>query len=348
MDDHPHEPIIAGIAGLGRAGWGIHVPALESLATHYRVAAVQDPDPARQAEAAGRLACRTYADFPDLLADPEVELVVVASPSHRHAEMSIAALEAGKHVLVEKPFATSLQEADAMIAAAERAGRTLTCGHNLRYAADFLKVREVIASGKLGQILVIRITSHGFGRRWDWQTLREFGGGLLNNNGSHLIDLALLLLGDGEADVSCQMVRTPLCSGDAEDHVKATLRAPGAPVIEVEVTSACAYPQEKWLIMGTQGGLAGSAAQLRWKCIDPRLLPPRPVSREPTPDRSYNSEPLPWVEEVCDLSKEPGGATHRRLYLDLYATLRQGAPLAITGASLRRQIAVLERCRHLS
>ncbi len=111
---------------------------------------------------------------------------------------------------------------------------------------------------------------------------------------------------------------------------------------------ACAYPQERWLVMGTQGGLAGTHTQLHWKYIHPELLPPRPVSREPTPDRSYNQEELPWIEESCDLSGERRRASNIRLYNGLYATLREGAPLAITPESIQRQMAVMEKCRELS
>jgi hypothetical protein len=70
------------------------------------------------------------------------------------------------------------------------------------------------------------------------------------------------------------------------------------------------------------------------------------VSRQPTPDRSYNSEKLPWREETCDLGADPSWG-YERVFLDLYASLRQGKPLAITPESVRRQVAMLERCRAL-
>ena len=82
--------------------------------------------------------------------------------------------------------------------------------------------------------------------------------------------------------------------------------------------------------------------------VDPALLPARPVSTDPTPDRSYNREELAWVEETCDLSKEVYTDSNKRLYADLYRTLREGAPLAVTPQSIARQIAVLDRCRQLS
>ncbi|HLZ09323.1 MAG TPA: gfo/Idh/MocA family oxidoreductase, partial [Chloroflexota bacterium] len=132
---------------------------------------------------------------------------------------------------------------------------------------------------------------------------------------------------------------------DAEDHVKVILQIAGGPLADLEFSNACAYPQDPWLVMGTQGGLAGSHAQLRRRYVDPRLLPARPLSREPTPGREYNREELPWVEETADLSHEGHRASNKRLYHDLYATLRQGAPLQITPESIRRQIAVLEKCR---
>ena len=348
MNGRPDGPIAVGIAGLGRSGWRIHVPTLEALPDAYRIAAVSDPSAERRGEAEQRLGCPAHADFQSMLADDRIELVVLATPSHLHADQASEAMRAGKHVIVEKPFAPDLASADRMLAAARETGRVLTGSQNYRYVGDFLKIREVVESGKLGRILSIRIAWHWFRRRWDWQTLKEFGGGSLNNDGSHVIDQALLFLGEAEPEVFCHMERTPLNSGDADDHVKVILRAPGAPFIDMEFSNACAYPQDMWLVMGTQGGLTGTHTQLRWRYVDPALLPARPVSREPTPDRSYNREELPWVEETSDLSREDHTASNKRLYGDLHRGLRQGAPLAVTAASIRRQIAVLERCRELS
>jgi predicted dehydrogenase len=341
-------PVRVGIAGLGRSGWGLHVPTLEALPGSYRIVAVHDPDPGRRSEAQARLGCRVHDGLAELLGDDGVELAVLATPSQLHADQAVAALGAGKHVLVEKPFAADAAGAERMIAAARRADRLLTGSQNMRYAGDFLKVREVIASGKLGRILLVRIAWHWFRRRWDWQTLKAFGGGSLNNDGSHVVDQALLLFGDAEPQLFCRMDRTPLTAGDAEDHVKVVLSAPGAPTIDLEFTNANAYPQPRWLVMGTQGGLTGSGEQLRWRYVDPALLPARAVSTEPTPDRSYNREELAWVEETCDLSKEVYTDSNKRLYADLYRTLREGAPLAVTPGSIARQIALLDRCRQLS
>lgn len=347
-DEKATRAIGVGIAGLGRSGWGIHVPSLEALPAQYRIVAVHDPKAERVAEAEARLGCRGYDDLSALLQDDAVELAVIAIPSHLHADAAVEALRAGKHVLVEKPFAADLADADRMIAAARETDRVLTGSQNYRYMADFLTIREVIASGKLGRILQVRVAWHWFRRRWDWQTMKAYGGGSLNNDGSHVVDQALLLLGDGQPEIFCHMERSGLSSGDAEDHVKVLLQARDAPLIDMEFSNACAYAQDMWLVMGTNGTLTGSHAGLRWKYIDPRLLPARPVSHDPTPDRSYNREELPWVEEIIDLSKERHIDSNKRLYLDLYATVREHQPLAITAESIRRQLAVLQRCRELS
>ena len=345
MKDSTDTPIRVGIAGLGRTGWRNHAFSLEYLKDKFKIVAVADPSPARQAEAAERFGCRAYGDFDSLVSGKDVEVMVVATPNLLHREQSIKALEAGMHVVCEKPFCPTVADADAMFESARKVGRVLIVFQSRRYALDFLKVRQVRQSGKLGRIVLIRIASHAFTRRWDWQTLKKCGGGLLGNYGAHYIDQALLLMGHTDPDVFCHMEHL-LASGDAEDHVKVILRAEGAPMIDVEISSACAYPQAQWLVMGTSGGLTGSAKELRWKYVDLDLLPPRPVDTAPTPDRSYNREDLPWQEETWR-APESGPPMAAPFYLDLYETLRHGAPLAVTPESVRRQLVVLEKCRKL-
>ncbi len=188
--------INVGIAGLGRTGWNNHANACAHLPEQFRVVAVCDPDPARQAEAIERFDCLAYSSYEEIVADKAVELMVVATPSNLHAEQTIAAMRARQHVIVEKPMASDLAGADAMLAAAKETGQILTVHQNLRYAADFVKVREVIASGVLGRIIEVRIHNGGFDRRWDWQTMKRYGGGMLNNSGPHFVDMGMLLIDD--------------------------------------------------------------------------------------------------------------------------------------------------------
>ena len=290
------------------------------------------------------MGCRAHPDFAALLDDRDVELVVIATPSHVHAAQAMEALSRGKHVVCEKPMALSAADADRMIEAAERGSRLLTVFHNMRYWPDFLKVREVIGSGKLGRIVQIKLTMHRFTRRWDWQTVREFGGGALFNAGAHLVDLALQLFGPAEPHVTADLQHA-LSSGDAEDHAKILLRAPDAPTIEVEISNACAYPQDAWHVMGTAGGLRGTSQSLQWKWLDMSSLPQRPLDRSTAAaERRFNREALHWQEESWSKTGEES-PDYASFYDDLFSALRRGDAPAITPQSVRRTLSVLEKCR---
>ncbi len=339
-------PIKTGIAGLGRSGWGIHYNALKNLTDKYEIAAVFDTDPARLAESAQEIGCKAYDDYDKMLADDNIELVIVATPNHLHAECSIKALEAGKDAVCEKPMAVDSTEADKMIEAARRTGNMLTIFQNRRYEADFQKIREVVNSGVLGRIVEIKISAQKFGRRWDWQTLKKYGGGDLSNNGPHKLDQALDLLGDVEPEVWCHLDNA-LSLGDAEDHVKVILRTPDGKIVDMELTSACAYPQDKWNIMGTQGGLRHGPNGLEWKYIDPAELLEREVDETPTTDRSYNREELNWKEDKWE-GPEVKKSIAEEFYHELFETIRKGAPLRIDPVVVRRQIAIIEECKRQS
>lgn len=337
------DAVRVGIVGLGRSGWSNHATTLPKL-PGYVVTAVADAVAERRAEAERTLGCTAHADYHDLLAAPDVELVVVSTPSHTHADIATAALNAGKHVLVEKPMAASLEQVDRMIAAARGSGRILTVFQNRRLDPDFLKVQEILNSGVLGPIHLVKMGRHGYQRRSDWQTLRKLGGGQLNNWGAHVIDQALLLLGGEYSDLFADLQHT-VSAGDAEDHVKVLLKGRGL-VIDVEITTACAYPVPDWLIMGRYGTLTGSTSRLEWKYYDPAALPTLVADEGPAPDRSYGkAEQIPWQTETAEVR---GGGITAEYYARLRATLREGAPLFVTPESARRQIALFDEIRRKS
>lgn len=340
------DPIRVGIAGLGRSGWDIHARLLEPMGDQYQVVAVVDDDAERRAEAVERFGCQAYVQYQALLADPNVELVVVSLPSHLHMSASVEALSAGKHVVCEKPMATTLAEADRMIETARETGRILTIFQQRRYNPDFVKVREVIDSGVLGRIVQIRLTESRFSRRWDWQTLQKFGGGTLNNTGPHFLDQALQLFGPKQPEVFCGLDRA-LTLGDADDHLKLVLKAEGQPIVDIEISSCDVFPPPTWHVLGTRGGLTGSTRQLRWRWVVDDEMPPRELDLRPTPNRSYNRDELTWHEDEWEATGDNAEA-YRNFYRDLYATLREGKPLAITPESVRRVMWLTDEAHRLS
>jgi predicted dehydrogenase len=333
-----------GIAGLGRSGWNIHAKTLLPLKDKFQIVAVADSSAERVAEAVAACQCRAYENVDGLLNDEEIDLLVVATPNHLHTQHAIGALQRGKHVVCEKPFAVSTADADRTIDVGRQTGRIVAPFHNRRYEAHLQQVCRVIASGVLGEVLQIRITWHSFGRRWDWQTLKEFGGGSLNNNGSHLLDHALQVFGEGEPSIFADVRHTSMTSGDADDHLKVVLYGKGHPTVDCELTNAAAYIQDRWHIMGTSGGLRGTTDKLEWKWVDFAKMPPRPVERTPPSGRSYNSEKLDWKTETWTAPADlPPVAA--QFYKDLFETIRNDKPLVITPQSIRRLIRVIEECQ---
>lgn len=334
--------IRVGIAGLGRSGWGIHA---NGLAEHdgYQVTAVADPVAERQDEAKTRFGCTAYAEPERMLQDPDVDVVVVATPSHTHVPLTLAALAAGKHVVVEKPMAESVEDMDKMIAAAKQAGKILTCYQPRRLDADFLAIQEIIASGRLGQILLVRKGIYGFNRRADWQMLRKFGGGELSNTGPHPIDQVLQLVGPGPYELFADLKHT-VSAGDAEDHVRLTIKSPQGTVADIEVSRSWAFPQPDWLIVGTLGGLEGGRKGIHVKWLDPSTLGEISVDEGPAAGRKYGTgEELQWLEET--VTPERVQAPVQGFYDKLRATILDGAPLFVTPESIRPQIELITRAR---
>ena len=346
-------PIKIGVAGLGRSGWNIHAKALHQL-PEFEVVAAMDFDAERRKEAETEMGARTYDNYDALIADADVEAVVVATPNFLHCEHIIGALDAGKHAICEKPFGTTSDEADAMIEAAKRNDKLVVPFQNRRYEAHFQKVQEILDSGVLGEIHLIRLCVHSFSRRWDWQTLREFSGGQLTNWGPHVVDHALQLL-KLDADTMPEMwvdMRNVLSSGDADDHIELMLRAPGGednngPLVQIEISAAMAYPQDRWEIGGKSGCLKGTPNHLDWKWVDWSAHPERPVERTPTPGRSYNREPLDWQTGEWNREGQPDSELTDAFYRNFARSVREGAPLDITPQSVRQQIAVIERAKEL-
>tara|TARA_Y100000589_G_scaffold314849_1_gene337708 strand:+ start:3153 stop:4226 length:1074 start_codon:yes stop_codon:yes gene_type:complete len=339
-------PIRVGIAGLGRSGWNIHAKAIAKMSGQFTITAVADPDASRCAEAQGRFGCRTYRDVHDLFVDPVVDLMVIASPNHLHMEHTLAALRAGKHVLCEKPMAIDVADADAMIDTADAMGRHLWVFHNRRFEPHFRKLQQIIASGDLGDIVHVRTAVHNFTRRWDWQTLRQYGGGMLSNIGSHLLDLMLELFPIEPVEIFTHLDRV-LTLGDAEDHCVVMLKPNRGPLLHLEISNAGAFEQDLWLIMGSQGTLRGNPNQMDWKIADFSQLPNRELQPQTTAQRVYPHDDVHWQLHhwTCPEGQNNSPYTHQQFYLDIFNTLKQGAQPNVSVQSVRRLVNVLAQCR---
>lgn len=339
------------IIGQGRSGRDIHGAHLSRDTGRYRIAAVVDPLPERRERAEREYGCETYADYTALLDRRDIDLVVNAAPSKFHVPVSLALLQAGFHVLCEKPLASAAADVDRLVAAAEQGGRTLAIFQQSRYAPYFSRVREVIRSGALGEIVQINIAFNGFSRRYDWQTLTSEMGGSLLNTGPHPLDQALQLFGtDIMPAVTCIM-RNANSYGDAEDHVLLLLTGEGRPIIHLEISSCCRYPSYTYNVYGARGGLKGDTQRLEWETYDPASAPQLQLTRVPLekPDGTpaYCSDSLTWTKQEWTAPSGDGlfETMAQAYYAMLHRTLTEGAPLEVTPAQVRQQIAVIEECQ---
>jgi predicted dehydrogenase len=332
-----NKAVKVGVIGLGRAGWNIHVERMRGD-ERFQITAVSDLQQARLQEAHDEFGCELFTDYKQLLKNADCELVVVASQSVDHGPQSVAALKSGRHVIVEKPMAMSTGEADKMIRAANAADKKLFVHQNYRYNPDVRHIQEVIKSGILGRVFEIRIRALSFARRNDWQTLQKYGGGNLNNTCPHYIDAALLLL---DSPVKRHFTDLQLTTdvGDADDHAKILLKGENGRVIDLEVSTSCAFKEPKWTLLGTAGTLRSDGATSELKYFDPKKAARLKVNEAPPEGRKYGSgDVLPWQEETRPSVAE----VTTDFYDNVFAVLRNRKKMDITPEQVREVIRIIE------
>lgn len=191
--------------------------------------------------------------FDEILDDSSIDLVIVNTPDGTHYDLTLKALGAGKHVVVEKPFTQSLRQADELISLARSRGRVLSVFHNRRWDGDFLTVRNILAGGVLGRL--VEYESH-IDRyrpqivRQSWKEQAGSGAGLVWNLGSHLIDQALVLFGTPEAVSATTAILRE--GGEVDDWFSLRLHYPS---IQVSLNSSylASSPRPRFLLFGEAG-----------------------------------------------------------------------------------------------
>lgn len=239
--------IRVGLIGYGLAAASFHAPLIGAV-PGMRLASVVT---SRGADVARDWPGSTVvADAATLFADSAIDLVVIATPDHLHAPLAQAALDAGKHVVIDKPFVTDPADGAALIALARARGLMLSAFHNRRWDSDFRTVQRVLADGALGEIALAEL-------RWDrfrpaikpgWRETE--GAGLLNDLGPHLLDQALQLFGTPEA-VSADLA-TQRADAATEDYFEVTLIYGQRRVI-VSAATLLAQPRPRFALHGTGG-----------------------------------------------------------------------------------------------
>jgi predicted dehydrogenase len=213
-----------GIIGCGKIAQVRHIPEYAAN-PEAELAGYFDLNLERAEQLAHLYGGKAFASYQDLLADPSIDAVSVCTANSSHAEISIAALHAGKHVLCEKPMATTQADCDAMVQAAEESGRYLMIGQNQRLAKAHVKAKELIDSGLIGEIISFRTTfGHGGPETWSvdpgkstWFFDKNRAAmGAMADLGIHKTDLIHYLTGDHVVETTARLVTMDKRGADGE------------------------------------------------------------------------------------------------------------------------------------
>jgi scyllo-inositol 2-dehydrogenase (NADP+) len=341
-----------GIIGFGLAAKVFHAPFVSAVPGLKLVAFVE-----RKSDDAHKVypETKTVRTVEDLLADPEIQLVVVATPNETHYSLAKQALSAGKHVVIDKPLAGSSAEAEELIAVGSANGVVVAPFHNRRWDGDFLTVRKVLADESLGRLVTFE--SHfdryrPIQRENTWKEAANSANGLLMDLGPHLVDQCVALFGKPKtvtASVRCDRDKT-----DIEDAFDICLGYNGLLAWCRSSMLACdASP--RFLLHGTAGSFKKYG-------LDPQE--PALVAGAKVP---LIGDPAPWLPEaqqhwgtltVAPILADPGTLVvqpvptipgdYRHFYANLRDTINGTAELAIPSAAGYLAVRLLELARQSS
>ena len=324
-------PLRLALVGAGLAA-DVHRQAIEAVA-EAQLAAVAHYAPARFEAISAHFGV-PCASFDEVLGRSDVDAVIVATPSGQHAEQAVRAAEAGKHVLVEKPIALRLEDADRMIEACRRTGVRLGVAFQRRAQPLFQRIHQAVQAGDLGRltlgaVVLPYVRDADYYDQAAWRgTWAQDGGGALMNQGIHLVDLLLWYLGVPEHISAC--ARTLARDVEVEDTAAATLQfESGALATFAATTTAQPGFPHRLSLYGTAGGIEIEGERVRrWTLAAPGQVEPFPVSSS----------------AGAGAGGAPGGIEadgHARLLRDFIEAVRQGRPPLVSGSEGRRSLAAV-------
>ena len=243
-------PVRIGLVGYGMAAKVMHIPFLLTN-KNYQLVTVLERNRSEAEQAFPGI--RTVRTIEDLVADDNVDLVVITTPNNTHFPYAEKAILAGKHVVVEKPFTNTTNEARVLIELARRKNVILSVYQNRRYVADFLTIREILGKNLLGDVLEFEIHYDRYrpeARPNAWREENKLGSGVLYDLGSHLIDQALVLFGLPNA-ISAQ-IKMQRSHARADDYFDIDLHYPKHKVI-LKAGMLVREHGPRYIINGTKG-----------------------------------------------------------------------------------------------
>ncbi len=313
---------------------GTYINAADGLL----LAAVCDLNPDATAKARDDFpGITTFADRRDLLADGGIDVVSVITPHHLHHPLALVALEAGNHVVIDKPMCFTLEQADGLLRAAATAGRVVTTFFNRRRDGNFRKIQEIVRSGEIGTVKELRLTSESRGAHpTAWRNSKSQSGGILYESlGAHAFDWVLQLM-PGDRVTGVTGVLVPSENGDdaSEIHARAWLRFESGAIADITLSRMSQTGQPLWQITGTDGTMLDTGRN-----ATKNYLYPFPVVAEAPGSLTIRKvEDGDAVDREVAYSQSAWGT----YYADLAKCLHGGGQPPVTESECRRVVAVME------
>lgn len=320
-----------GLIGAGGIA-GAHVAGYRRNPDAVQLAAIADPVPAAARARRGEDgSVRLYAGFRDMIAAGGLDAVDICLPHHLHADAVIAAADAGLHVLCEKPLCLTLDQADAVAAAADRSGVIIMCAHNQLFQPAVAAARQLVDSGTLGRVYEVRTTDSFFNDftadSMGWRAhVATAGGGELIDTGYHPLYLLQHFAGGRPVEVAAMLSRHRLAFMEGEDSAQVLVRYDNGVV--GHVTTSWAYEPalgtEKFSLVGERGSLRSDGTTLEW-----RLRGQEPVVAAFEPVHEFAAEIAHFAD--CVREGRVPLQTHRHgidvlgVILAAYASARTGS-----------------------
>jgi predicted dehydrogenase len=290
-----------------------HCDAVRS-AEGLAVVGVFDTDPERRKAAQEEQpGVRVFETYCSMLEDPSIEALVLVTPHHTHAPLSVEASEAGKHVVTEKVMCLNTLEADAMIRAAKTAGKMLTVYQNRRWDGDYLTVRKEIRDGLLGKVFQIESSVNGWWFPAGWRGVKSMGGGMLYDWGAHLADQLVQLMLPAKPVTVFATSHHGVHDVDIETQTTADILFDNGVSAQIDVGCISHLSRPRWLIRGDRGALV----MPDWEHCH---------FKAGVEEREVSVEPSDWAAFYTNVSRH----------------LNHGEPLAINPEDVRIAIAVIE------
>lgn len=335
--------IQVGLIGYGMAGQVFHAPIINSV-SGLNLAKIRETKAPNITLAKDRYAqAQIVNDSQDILTDPGIDLVVIATPNTSHYTLAKEALLSGKHVVVDKPFTVTTTEADELIDLAKKQNKLLSAFQNRRWDSDFMTVQKLLAENKLGKIVEIEIHFDRFRpnlKQNSWREENIPGSGILYDLGPHLIDQALVLFGDPKAITADVRIQRQKASIDdyfqielLYDELKVILKA-GMLVKELG---------PHYIIHGNKGSFIKYGLDVQEDALKKGLIPNEIPDWGIEPEKLWGKLNLDFNGEtqINRIKSETGD--YRSYYQNVYESIMGQAKLAVTPEQAGKVILLIEK-----